>query len=79
MSLYLYRLRYSIRVLRCLIWEEFEERSQTEEDRDRPIRREGHGNHKLLFQLFNQVNQSHNHKGGGVFDLSTLKAVMFVN
>ena len=45
--------------------EEFEERSRMEEDRDRPIRREGHGNHKLLLQLFNQVIQSRNHKGGG--------------
>ena len=48
------------------------------EDRDRSIRREGCGNHKLLFQLFNQVNQSHNHKGG-VFDLSTLKVEVLVN
>ena len=63
-SLYLYRLRYSIRVLHHLVQEEFEERSWTEEDRGRPIRREGCGDHKLLFQLFNQVNQSRNHKGG---------------
>ena len=49
---------------RRLIREEFEERSQTEEDRDRPIRREGCGNHELLLQLFNQVIQSCNHKGG---------------
>ena len=33
-SLYLYRLRNSIRVLRRLVREEFEERSQAEEDRD---------------------------------------------
>ena len=64
MSLYIYRLRYSVRVLRRLVREEFEERSQTEEDRDRPIRREGRGDHELLLQLFNQVIQSHNHKGG---------------
>ena len=36
MSLYLYRLRYSIRVLHHLIWEEFEERNQMEEDREDP-------------------------------------------
>ena len=78
MSLYLYRLRYSIRVLRRLVREEFEERSRTEEDRDRPIRREGLGNHKLLLQLFNQVVQSRNHKGG-VFNLSALKAAVLVH
>ena len=49
------------------------------DDRNRPIRREGCGNHNLLFQLFNQVNQSHNHKGGLFFDLSTLKAAVPVN
>ena len=31
-------------------------------------KREGCGNHKLLSQLFNQVNQSRNHKGGFRFD-----------
>ena len=67
MSLYLYRLRYSIRVLRHLVREEFEERSWTEEDRNRPIRRERHGDHELLLQLFNQVIQSRNHKGGEFF------------
>ena len=36
MSLYLYRLRYSIQVLRRLVQEEFEERSQMEEDREDP-------------------------------------------
>ena len=77
MSLYLYRLRYSVRVLRHLIWEEFEERSWTGEDRDRSIRREGRGDHKLLLQLFNQVNQSRNHGGG--FDLSVLKVEVLVN
>ena len=78
MSLYLYRLRYSVRVLLHLIREEFEERSWMGEDRDRPIRREGRGDHKLLLQLFNQVNQSHNHKGG-FFYLSTLKVAVLVN
>ena len=67
MSLYLYRLRNSIRVLRRLVQEEFEERSWAEEDTDRPIRREGLGNHELILQLFNQVIQSHNHKGGEGF------------
>ena len=65
-------------LLRRLIQEEFEERSWMGEDRDRPIRREGCGNHKLLLQLFNQVNQSHNHKGV-FFYLSTLKAAVLVN
>ena len=78
MSLYLYRSRNSIRVLRRLVWEEFEERSQTEEDRDRPIRREGRGDHELLLQLFNQVIQSRNHKGG-FLDLFALKAAVLVN
>ena len=77
MSLYLYRSRNSIRVLRHLVLEEFEERSWMEEDRDRPIRREGCGDHELLLQLFNQVIQSCNHKG--CFDLSTLKAAVLVN
>ena len=40
MSLCLYRLKNSIRVLRRLVREEFEERSRAEEDRDGPIRRE---------------------------------------
>ena len=80
MSLYLYRLRNLIRVLRHLVWEEFEERSRVKEDRDRPIRREGRGDHDLIWQLFNQVIQSCNHKGGGGFlDLSALKVVVLVN
>ena len=64
MSLYLYRLRYSVGVFHHLVREELEERSWMGEDRDRPIRREGRGDHKLLLQLFNQVNQSRNHGGG---------------
>ena len=80
MSLYLYRSRNSIRVLRLLVQEEFEERSRAEEDRDKPIRREGHGDHELIWLLFNQVIQSRNHKGGRVFlDLSALKAAVLVN
>ena len=63
MSLYLYRLRNSIRVLHRLVREEFEERSWVEEDRDGPIRREGRGDHESIWQLFNQVIQSRNHKG----------------
>ena len=50
-----------------------------EEDRDRPIRREGRGDHELILQLFNQVIQSHNHKGGGFLDLSALQAAVLVN
>ena len=47
-----------MRVLCCLVQEEFEERSWTGDDRDRPVRREGRDDHNLLFQLFNQVNLS---------------------
>ena len=61
MSLYLYRSRNLIRVLRRLVREEFEERGRAEEDRDRPIRREGCGDNELILQLFNQVIQSRNH------------------
>ena len=36
-------------------------------------------NHELIWQLFNQVIQSCNHKGGGFLDLSTLKVAVLVN
>ena len=79
MSLYLYRLRNSIRVLRHFVQEEFEERSRAEEDRDRPIRREGRGDHESIWQLFNQVIQSRNHTGGFFLDLSARKVAVLVN
>ena len=76
MTLYLYRLRYSTRVLRHLVQEEFEERSWMEEDQGRPVRREGCGDHKLLLHLI----KSSNHviiRGG--FDLTALKVAVLVN
>ena len=79
MSLYLYRLRYSIQVLRHLIQEEFEERSWTEEDRDRHIRREGRGNHKLLLQYLIKLTNHIIIRGGEFFYLSALKVVVLVD
>ena len=78
MSLYLYRLRYLIRVLCRLVRKEFEERSRMEEDREDPseerdvVTTSCYYSH--LIKLSNHVIIS-----GGVFDLSTLKAVVLVN
>ena len=78
MSLCLYRLRNSIRVLRRLIWEELEEGSQAEDDSDGPIRRE-RGEvttscyPSYLVQLANHVII----RGG--FNLSALKVAVLVD
>ena len=80
MSLCLYRLRNSIRVLRRLVREEFEERSQAEDDRDGPVRRERDVATtscypSCLIKLTNHVTI----RGGVFFDLSALKVVVLVD
>ena len=76
----LYKLRYSTRVLHRLVREECEERSWTEDDRDRPKKREGHGDINCYSSCLNQINQSHNDKRGGYFsDLSALKVAVLVS
>ena len=78
MSLYLYRLRNSVRVLRHLIREEFEERSRAEEDRDRPIRRERDVATTSCYPSYLIKLTNHVIIRGG-FDLSTLNAAVLVN
>ena len=79
MSLYLYRSRNLVRVLRRLIREEFEERNQAEEDRDGPIRRERDVATTSCYPSYLIKLTNHVIIRGVVFDLSTLKAAVLVN
>ena len=79
MSLCLYRLRNSIRVLRRLIRGEFEERSWAEKDRDGPIRRERDMATTSCYPSFSIKLTNHVIIMGGGFDLSALKVGVLVN
>ena len=77
MSLYFYRLRYSIRVLRCLIWEEFEERSWTEKDREDLSEERDMVTTSCYYSHLIKLSNHIIIRGG--FDLSTLKAMVLVD
>ena len=80
MSLCLYRLRNSIRVLRHLIWEEFEERSWVEDDSDGPVRRErGVVTTSCYLSYLVKLTNHLIIRGGVFFDLSALKVVVLVD
>ena len=78
MSLYLYRLRYSIRGLRHLIRDEFEERSQTEEDREDPSEERDVATTSCYYSHLIKLS-NHIIIRGGVFNSSTLKAAVLDN
>ena len=78
MSLYLYRSRNSVRVLRRLVREEFEERSRAEGDRDGPIRRERDVVTTSCYPSYLIKLTNHVIIRGG-FNLSALKAAVLVN
>ena len=77
MSLYLYRLRYSIRVLCRLIQEEFEERSQTEEDREDPSEERDVATTSCYYSHLIKLSNHVIIRRG--FNLSALKAAVLVN
>ena len=77
MSLYLYRLRYSIRVLHRLVREEFEERSQTEEDREDPSEERDVVTTSCYYSHLIKLSNHIIIRGG--FDLSAPKAAVLVN
>ena len=79
MSLCLYRLRNSIRALHHFVWEEFEERSQAEEDRDRPVRRERDVATTSCYPSYSIKLTNNVIIRGGGFNLSTLKVAVLVN
>ena len=79
MSLCLYRLRSSIRVLCRLVREEFEERSQTEDDSDGPVRRERDMVTTSCYLSYLVKLTNHVIIRGEVFDLSALKAAVLVD
>ena len=78
MSLCLCRLENSIRVLHRLIREESEERSQTEDDSDGPIRRERDVVTPSCYPSYLVKLTNHVIIRGG-FDLSALKVAVLVD
>ena len=78
MGLCLCRLRNSIRVLRRLVREESEERSQMEDDSDGPVRRERDVVTPSCYPSYLVKLTNHVIIRGG-FNLSTLKAAMLVD
>ena len=79
MSLCLYRLRNSIRVLCHLVREELEERSRAEDDSDGPIRRERDVATTSCYPSYLVKLTNHVIIRGGGFDLSALKAAVLVD
>ena len=79
MSLYLYRSRNSVRVLRRLVREVFEERSRVEGDRDGPVRRERDVVTTSCYPSYLIKLTNHIIIRGVFFYLSTLKAAVLVN
>ena len=79
MSLYLYRSRNSVQVLRRLVQEVFEERSRVEGDRDGPIRRERDVVTTSCYPSYLIKLTNHVIIRGGGFDLSALKVAVLVN
>ena len=77
MTLYLYRLRYSIRVFRRLVREEFEERSRTEEGREDLSEERDVVTTSCYYSHLIKLSNHVIIRGG--FDLSTPKAAVLVD